>query len=1169
MGNVHDSKPSGADKRFFDRHPIRLTAVWGVPGRPDHPAEIQDFCLGGLFVALGDAPTADSLPPDKIVEIRCSVAAGTQRQDLRFRGRVVRIHEGGAGIALIDPELAAIHALHAYAKAHPVDAGPSAPKNRQDIPDRTLAETLLEVMRKTAERHLLSIAHGFLKQAPERFLIIAGKTEDKAEKLESYNAAEILTRQGEGFLRTFGTAVTEMLAQTRPDSTAPSRELVVPESGLGLMEDTDFEDWLALTEMAQRVEEGAKGPLFDFETRLARLFPSPLGKEDNPFGPTRIGRAFQDTIRTLELPRKPFIAVHTMFRDAFAAQATQMYTEISRHLIDNAIAPAAAKPPGAAARQPRPEVRPPQPNTVPPPARFTSGEDAPPPAGRPASPANPGARDWYGLIDDLRSLRQWVGRQSVHPASHPPAPTRMPGGANAPEKTPSPPPFTPEDIIRALGQLQLYPGGGAAAARTAPDLKSHVLSLLQHREPTGKRLSDREARILEISSVLYEAMLADQLIPDVVKPWLQQVLVPMIKLAIRDDSLFIDKSHPARQVINGIAQLEAFGGDGKNTTIAKRIGQALDSLVNAEDLTPAMLEGVMREVGGIIRLQTKAYELNLQEVLAACETEAAHGAREVPAESSIPSGPEPLTEWRNRARRLKAGEWMLVDHGQGPQRLRLTWIAEHFDRYVFTDHRGQREATLTLDDLAERLRQGTAMVLADGGESVLDRAQFAPLQKMHRELLHESTHDKLTGLANRRAFEQHLTARLARAREDQMRHVVCYINLDGFSMVNSAFGYEGGDRLLKEAAGLFRAALGKYGDDLARIGADEFGLLLEDCEVSTALETIATLKRAIGDYRFVAGDSKIAVSFSAGIAILEPFHESATAILQDAESCCRAARVRGANQVQVHASEASGPFSRNSAMKWAARIDNLLATGMLDLHVQPIASLRGPMRIDHSEILLRVRDEHGQLASPQEFILAAEQFRRINAVDRWVVEQTFAWMAAFPEALHRTGNLSINLSGASINDPTMIDFIVDKARVLGVPMARVCFEVTETAGISSLSAGSEFLLRLKRETGCRFSLDDFGTGLSSYAYLRNLPVDFLKIDGTFIRHLDDSPSDYAVAKSITEIGHFMGKQVIAECVENEAILAVLRELGIDHGQGYAIGKPVRLKDISGGAAARA
>ncbi|MDA8092458.1 MAG: DUF1631 family protein [Betaproteobacteria bacterium] len=1159
MGTIHDSKPSGADKRFFARHPIRLTAVWGVPGEPDHPAEIQDFCLGGLFVALGDAPRAASLPPDKIVEIRCSVAAGDQRQELRFRGRVVRLHEGGAGIALIDPELAAIHALHAYAKAHPVDTAPSGLTNRQDVPDRTLAETLLDAMRHTTEQHLLSIAHSFLKQAPERFLIIAGKTEDKAEKLESHNAAETLARQGDAFLRAFGTAINDLLAQSRPDSTSPARELVVPESGLGLMEDTDFEDWLALTDMAQKVEDEAKGPLFDFETRLARLFPSALGKEDNPFGPTRIGRAFQETMRRLELPRKPFIAVHAMFRDVFAAQATQMYAEISRHLIDNAIAPAAAKQQSAAVRQARPEP--------PPPARFKPGESAADSARPPARTVNPGSLGWYGLIDDLRGLRQWIRRQSVQPASNPPSSTRTRDAGSAPEETPSPPPFTPEDIIHVLGQLESGTGGTAAADGTHPDLKSHVLSLLQSKGPAGKQLSDREARILEISSVLYDAMLADQLIPGVVKPWLQQVLVPMIKLAIRDDSLFIDKSHLARQVINGIAQLEAFGGDGKNTTIAKRIGHVLDALGRTEEVTPAMLEGVMGEVGAIIRLQTKAYELNLQEVLAACEAEAAQ-QHDAPPQRSIPSAPETLSEWRNRARRLKVGEWMLLDRGQGPQRLRLTWIAEDFERYVFTNNRGQREATLCLHDLAECLRLGTAMVLEDGGESVLDRAQFATLQKMHRQLLHESTHDKLTGLANRRAFEQHLAERLAHARESQIRHVVCYINLDGFSMVNSAFGYDGGDRLLQEVASLFRATLGNEGNDLARIGADEFGLLLEDCEVGAALETIATLKRAISDYRFVAGEAKIAVSFSAGLAAIEPFHENATVILQDAESCCRTARAQGANQVRVHASEASGPFSQNSAMKWAARIDKLLATGMLDLHVQPIASLRGPMRIDHSEILLRVCDEHGQLVSPQEFILAAEQFRRINAVDRWVVEQTFAWMAAFPEALQKTGNLSINLSGASINDPTMIDFILDKAQALGVPMGRVCFEVTETAGISSLSAGSDFLLRLKRETGCRFSLDDFGTGLSSYAYLRNLPVDFLKIDGTFIRHMDRSPSDYAVAKSITEIGHFMGKQVIAECVENEAVLAILRELGIDHGQGYAIGKPIRLKDISGSTAAR-
>ena len=475
--------------------------------------------------------------------------------------------------------------------------------------------------------------------------------------------------------------------------------------------------------------------------------------------------------------------------------------------------------------------------------------------------------------------------------------------------------------------------------------------------------------------------------------------------------------------------------------------------------------------------------------------------------------------------------------------------------------KGLKELTLGLTELARQLRNETAVVLDDGGEPLIDRAQTAMLQKMHRQLLHESTHDQLTGLINRREFERFLALALASSHQSNQHHVICYIDLDQFSVVNNTFGYGGGDRLLVEVTKLLKDELGDRGM-VARIGGDEFGMLFENGTVEEALEITARQKAAIQNYRFISDEKSLAISFSAGLVSIEPESDSVATLLQAAEASCRSARGKGTNYIQVYSPDDEGMTRHKHAVEWVTKIDEALDNDSLVLRYQPIARIsRKTPLLHHAEILLGIPDEQGNLISPVDFIFAAESFRRMVAVDRWVIQNVFRWMGTHSRELDEMGGLAINLSGASLNEEGFIDFVLQQAKVLMVPMEKVCFEVTETAGIANLSNASEFILEVKK-TGCTFALDDFGSGLSSYAYLKNLPVDFLKIDGAFVKNMDSNPYDYAVVKSITEIGHFMGKGIIAEYVENENILNMLREIGVDYAQGYVIGKPLALSSLA-------
>jgi diguanylate cyclase (GGDEF)-like protein len=681
-----------------------------------------------------------------------------------------------------------------------------------------------------------------------------------------------------------------------------------------------------------------------------------------------------------------------------------------------------------------------------------------------------------------------------------------------------------------------------------------------------KQLPGRDEKILDMAGNLLESVLTDKLLATNVRPWLQQLSIPIFKMALNDESIFTDKTHPARQVINAVAQLEFYGteeGDTGQQAVKQRIDGLLAEVQSADPMTLKVFSRVLHELNVLISVQNKAYEENFQEVLSLSEEEQrqaeASGVSTRPASPAVVED-QALREWKKRVRRLKLGDSLLLDADSKPQRLKLAWISENRNRYIFVNVKGRKELALSKDELALGMQAGSLIVLDDGGDTLLDRAQYSMLQKMHSHLLHETTHDQLTGLINRREFERRLTVALASAHQSGLHHVICYIDLTQFSVVNNTFGYDGGDRLLAEIAELFDSQLGDRGV-LARIGGDEFGMLLEDCTPMEALTITSRHKEAMQNYRFTVEDKSLTISFSAGLVSITKESDSIVTVLQAAEASCRVARSKGSNYVQVFSADDTGVFQHMEVLKWVSKIDEALDNDSLDLRHQPIVGIKGGDTIvHHSEILLGVLDDEGKMISPADFVLAAEHFRRMAAVDRWVIERVFQWMEVHSDRLDEIGGLAINLSGSSLNEEGFVDFILGQALNYKVPMHKVCFEITETAGIANLSNASEFILAVKK-TGCMFALDDFGSGLSSYAYLKNLPVDFLKIDGMFIKNMDTNPYDFAVVKSITEIGHFMGKEIIAEYVENESILKMLREIGVDYAQGYAIAKPRNLGDF--------
>lgn len=435
-------------------------------------------------------------------------------------------------------------------------------------------------------------------------------------------------------------------------------------------------------------------------------------------------------------------------------------------------------------------------------------------------------------------------------------------------------------------------------------------------------------------------------------------------------------------------------------------------------------------------------------------------------------------------------------------------------------------------------------------------------RRMAWQMTYHATHDDLTGLLNRREFERRLRRTLEQARLNHSRHALCYLDLDQFKVINDTCGHLAGDEMLRQIAQLLKSRIRKL-DTLARLGGDEFAVLLESCSLDQARRVADEVREAVEDYRFTWEDRPFGIGVSIGLVAITPASEDITNVLRAADGACYAAKEKGRNRIHVvHKEDDTALVKRRGEMQWMFMIPWALEEGRFQLDYQPIAPI-GSVKENghHYELLIRMVDANGDIVPPGAFLLAAERYNLIAKLDRWVISTAFEWLLAHPKHLRQLHLCEINLSGFSLGNEGFLDFVTSQFRDSQVPPEKICFEITETAAISNLASATHFMKSL-RDLGCQFALDDFGSGLSSFAYLKNLPVDLLKIDGMFVKDIVGDPLDLALVKSINDIGKVMGLKTVAEFVENDDILVKLRGLGVDYAQGYAIGQPRSLEELN-------
>ena len=475
------------------------------------------------------------------------------------------------------------------------------------------------------------------------------------------------------------------------------------------------------------------------------------------------------------------------------------------------------------------------------------------------------------------------------------------------------------------------------------------------------------------------------------------------------------------------------------------------------------------------------------------------------------------------------------------------------------------------------LAKNTILIARDGREFPIDDSA-APIQDRQgnvigavivfrditesynftRQLSWQASHDALTGLINRRKFEQELEEAIASAKNEQHHHILCYLDLDQFKVVNDTCGHAAGDELLRQVTQLLQQRI-RSTDTLARLGGDEFAFLLHQCSLEKGIEVAESYRQKVEEFRFYWQNKTFKIGVSIGVVAIDQHTKDKNTVLSIADACCYAAKNRGRNCIQVYQDNDYELVRQRKERQWVVQINQGLQENRFCLYYQKVTPIQGQNKPIYYEILLRFLSENGQLFSPAVFLPAGERYGLMPTIDRWVIQTFFSQYRHYYQQnfdrVDETHNLyALNISGSSINQPQFLDFFKEQLQQAEVPPQTICLEITETTAIANFDQAIKLINELK-QLGCCFALDDFGHGLNSFDYIKHFPVDYLKIDGSFVKNLVNSEIDLAIVESFNRIGQVMNLQTIAEFVENAAILDKIGAIGVDYAQGYEISKP--------------
>lgn len=786
---------------------------------------------------------------------------------------------------------------------------------------------------------------------------------------------------------------------------------------------------------------------------------------------------------------------------------------------------------------------------------------------RPAAAHQIGAQAAYGATQALMGMRRAQTARFAEvtglPGEGPDAGSEQFSAAEildaiASLPSPAPPP--------RLGDLPGFTNPANTNGAVAGSFKEQILSLLgTQTEPGAKRIGDDELDALELVENLFEAFTNELYLAESMKPRLLRLEPAVQRAALVDQSVLTARGHVVRQFLNGLDEVDVLAKvEGGKSQLEEVVDPILERVVQESERDPSAFHLALDLVEAVLEGQRQTYRSNIAKVVKTSEGQQrfVKERRAVPASQDVKSdatrgASQEWGVWLSRAKRLQIGSDVELVEGRLRRQVKLGWIGEEFNPFVFVDARGEKDASLRLQALAMYLRRGLALVRDRPELPLVDRSMYAVLHQVHGRIERQATHDTLTGLKNRRSLEAAIAAALKQSTQDhELIHALCQVELDGLDEVGRRGGKRAIAAVVRQAAGELGRAVGPD-VIVARIGDGTFGFLIEDIETRRVNRFVQRAQRTVDDFVYAWDEERYYIRARIGIACIGNFTDSE----DDAfEAAAHAGAQAAREESLLYMGEPAPTGDLGPAMMdWVTLINRTLGQDRTQLRCQLVKPLDEKDK-PYFEVLLSLRDDDDQAIAPADFISALEYYEQMAALDRWVIRNTLKWMAVNRQPVRKVAGFTIKLTGRSLADDHLLEYVLEQLTTTSVPPGKICFEITQGDAFAQLEQAGR-LVRTLREFGCRFSLSKFGAGEGVHEELQALPVDFLKIDGRFVRGMATSEDDLAVVVSATHLAHASGLRAVAEFVEDPHVLAQLEALGVDLVQGIAVEAPKYLSEL--------
>ncbi len=1253
MANATDTQHAGQELRRDKRFQVSQAAIITQPGHTEIACEIRDFCLGGLFLRFTNAEAAiASLAKraDAEVEIVFTPMSLNTPQTFRVPARLKRLSPLGIGVAFDRQPVDALRALQRLRMA----------EHRQKLaalPASTAHPHLREASTTLLSETLLQVHDHVMRLLGDKLSAAAVQASGIAEHSGLLTAMHEFGNHAPAVQARFVQGVLDALKQARPVQTRATRDTM--DGALALVDELDFEDWLATSSEASKLEEQFREQLADIEPRIGQLFGFACDHSSNPFGPAVIGHAYRGALQEVPVPARARQVAYATLRDVLAEQLAPLYAELL------ALLPVSL----AEADRQRPVVTPQRAVSPTPDTPSRAHADAPAPA--PAEPRGTLNRLAGSLLDFFRGH---PAAASLAPVPASPTPMGAPGAALPAHAAPG----------TAAGL-----GGAQPAMTQAPGVAhSPVLQRLAAAGALPATVTHEMQRSVDMFGALFDTMHTEKSVSEGMRPFFQQLETSLIKLAMSDPQFLGSPAHPAHKVLNTLDRISMVAGDDGKITDARllRLMSRWTDRINAEaDKNPGVFEEARTQLERVVkpllneraarvfRLQEMcegrqsaevAKQRILRELLARLDERAVpnaviellnggwrnvllmaeirHGvdsneAREAwqvlkqlcawldadhaepPSAADIQTllqridqaltqvcadkfaqdrivdqlaaalfdsdksqqqhtsvaarlddnASEPLSEAQDTlAERLRVGDWLQFKSLDTP--LNLIWIGDQPPVYVFANYRGVKKLDLRRQDLLQSLENGEVQWTEDLELPLMDRSYSAMIQKMQRDLVWQASHDPATGLPNRKSFFRSVRRNWLRSPATDGGYAIGVIQLDISNPAGETAGAEIRTPIMREYARQLPTLL-PSNVLLARAGESGLAFWIEAADNAAATaQTDALLDLLAGQPQEING-TRYRVQAAAGLMWARDCL-SPEAYYDNANAACARARESGVPVVSYDSvADESGVLA---LAEWAHELTAILAGNQLSLNCQPVVATadaltspkdraepdaaRPPL---YYEVLLNPTTLSERNIATRDLIAVAERLQRITEIDRWVVRHVLQWMRDHSDTLARIGGLSINLSGQSVTNPMFLKFLLAELARGDLPGAKLIFEISEADAVEGHAQTQLFMRQLQRH-GCRFTLDEFGAGNSSYTRLKSMKLDYLKIDRALVHEIGTSMIDEALVRSILETGSFLGIKTVAGFVEDAEALAKLAEMGVECVQGYLIGEPRALESLA-------